>query len=128
MESLFTPSQIRVHKGPWGSGPPTNGRAIDIRLAALDDSVDLSRPSPELGTSFPPCAPTLTMRPALIVRLLRLTPTRALPLIGEIEAQAAHRFESIDAVRSHDGRVFATEDLRFSHYLTNATRYLTERA
>jgi hypothetical protein len=68
------------------------------------------------------------MRPALIVRLLRLTPTRALPLIGEIEAQAAHRFESIDAVRSHDGRVFATEDLRFSHYLTNATRYLTERA
>jgi hypothetical protein len=126
---LFTPSQIRAHKGPWGTGPPANGGAIEVRLARLDDSIDITHPQPQLDPKFKPPAPGVRREAGLIVRLLGLTPTRALTLRGltEDEEKATRRLAAVDAVRLYDGRVYATETLRFSYYLSNTTRYLVER-
>ena len=126
---LFTPNQLRAHRGPWGAGPAADTGAIEVQLAQGTDAIDLIQPQPRLLKRFAPPAPTVQHEAALIVRLLGLTPTRSVPLrpLSKTDTQAAQRLEGVDAVRTYQGRVFATEDLRFSHFLSNATRFLGDR-
>jgi hypothetical protein len=126
---LFIPKQLQAHQGPWGAGPASGTGAIEIRLAQVADAIDLIHPQPRLLKGFASPAPAVQHEAALIVRLLGLAPTRTVPLhpLSKTDTRAAERLEGVDAVRTYQGRVFATEDLRFSQFLSNATRFLGDR-
>jgi hypothetical protein len=126
---LFSPKQLQAHQGPWGAGPAAGAGTIEIRVARGTDAIDLIHPRPRRINGFAPPAPTVEREAALIVRLLRLPLTRSLPLhvLDKTDIKAVRRLEDVDAVDTYHGRVFATESLRFSQFLSNAKRFLSNR-
>jgi hypothetical protein len=58
---------------------------------------------------------------------VRLRLTVPLHPLSKIDTQAAERLEGVAAAGIHYGRIFATEDLRFSQLLSNAKRPLSYR-
>ncbi len=123
---LFTPKQLQSHRGPWGAGPAADARAVEIRLARIGEAIDLIHPQPRLLKGFAPPVPIVQQEAALIVRLLRLAPTRSLPLhlLSKSDIHVVQGLEGVDAVHTYQGRAFATEDLCFSQFLSNAKRFV----
>jgi hypothetical protein len=75
-------------------------------------------PQPQLTSGFSTPAEDTCQDAGLVVRLLRLNPSRALPLprLQNPEREAARRLVAGHAAKLHEGLLAATEHLRFSHY------------
>ncbi|MGA8363998.1 MAG: hypothetical protein WB709_05710 [Solirubrobacteraceae bacterium] len=69
--------------------------SLEVKLARLGDSLDISFPQPQLHASFQPPVQETRHDAALILRLLRLTPSRALALATQ------HRRRKTDRRQRH---------------------------
>ena len=80
-QHLFTPAQLSRHRdGPWERGSRTPSRQLAVKLAALPASLDISFPQPRLDPGFTAPEPETSADATLLLRLLQLSPSRALPL------------------------------------------------
>lgn len=125
-EHLFTQAQLDSHRGPWGSGSRTPSRQLAVKLAALPSSLDISFPQPPLNANFTTPEPETKADAALLLRLLRLSPSRALALahLAQPERAAAQRLTAAHAVRVYEGLIAASDHLRFSQFLFDTANYI----
>jgi hypothetical protein len=123
---LFTRRQLAEYDDVVGESDRSLPRRLEVRLAALPDSLDIAFPQPELAPGFGPPAEDTRQDAWLIIRLLRLVPSRALPLarLKNPERDAAQRLVAGHAAKVHEGLLAATEHLRFSHFLADTPGYL----
>ncbi|MGC2373248.1 MAG: hypothetical protein WA484_05170 [Solirubrobacteraceae bacterium] len=123
---LFTRRQLAEHDDVVGESDRSLPRRLEVRLAALPDSLDIAFPQPELAPGFGTPAEDTRQDAWLVIRLLRLVPSRALPLarLQNPERDAAQRLVAGHAAKVHEGLLAATEHLRFSHFLADTPGYL----
>jgi hypothetical protein len=123
---LFTRRQLAEHHGVVGEKHGSTRRRLEVRLAALAGSLDITFPQPELDEGFGAPAEDTYQDAGLVVRLLRLNPSRALPLerLQNSEREAARRLVAGRAAKLHEGFLAATEHLRFSQFLADTPSYL----
>jgi hypothetical protein len=123
---MFTRRQLAEHSdaGEQNDNPPP--QRLEVILAALESSLDLTFPQPHLASGFRAPVEDIYQDAQLIVRLLRLSPSRALPLarLQDAEQEAAQRLIAINAAKLHEGSVAATDHLRFSQFLADTPSYL----
>jgi hypothetical protein len=131
-DPLFTRPQLR-HRPPMGENrkwAQKQATAVDIQLAALRGPLDLTKRQPTLSTTQNTIARDVYDEASLIITLLGLRPTSALPLahLDKGHQKAAKRLITAGALQEHEGGfVGATERLRFSHFLADTTRYIIQR-
>ncbi len=123
---LFTRRQLAEHDDVVGESDRSLPRRLEVRLAALPGSLDIAFPQPELAPGFGTPAEDTRQDAWLVIRLLRLVPSRALPLarLKSPERDAAQRLVVGHAAKVHEGLLAATEHLRFSHFLADTPGYL----
>lgn len=123
---LFTRRQLAEHHDVVGEKTSSSPRRLEVRLAALAGSLDITFPQPQLASGFAAPAEDMCQDAGLIVRLLRLNPSRALPLarLRNPERKAARRLIAGHAAELHEGLLAATEHLRFSQFLADTPSYL----
>lgn len=128
-EPLFTARALGGYRGPQGRGAARSSSRLDIKLAALDGSLDITYPQPLLRARFQTPRRDCQEDAALILRLLRLNPSRALDIrhLSDVEERALSRLWAACAVKIHDGLVAATDHLRFSQFSTDSARYIAGR-
>lgn len=129
-QHLFTPAQLSRHRdGPWGSGSRTPSRQLAVKLAALPASLDISFPQPRLDPGFTAPEPETSADATLLLRLLRLSPSRALPLarLTEPEKAAARRLTAGRTTKIHQGLIAASDHVRFSQFLFDTANYIAGR-
>ena len=131
-DPLFTRRQLTHHQRAGENRERTHKltAGFDIQLAALRGPLDLTKRQPTLSTTRSTPARDVYHEAALIIRLLRLRPTSALPLarLENGQQKAAQRLIATGALRKHQGGLIgATERLRFSHFLADTTRYIVQR-
>lgn len=123
---LFTRRQLAEHHDAVGENDSSVPRRLGLRLAALPASLDIAFPQPQLDPGFGAPAEDARQDAGLVVRLLRLVPSRALPLahLQSSEREAARRLVAGHAAKVHEGLLAATEHLRFSQFLADTPGYL----
>jgi hypothetical protein len=128
-QQLFTQTQLARHRGPWGREDLTPSGALEVKLAALPSSLDISFPQPRLDANFNAPAPGTRTDAALLLRLLQLSPSRALALahLTRPEQAAARRLTAARATRVYEGLVAASDHLRFSQFLADTANYVAGR-
>ncbi len=131
-QHLFTQMQLARHGGPWGRVNRTPSRQLEVKLAALPSALDISFPHPRPDPNFDPPGQETTAEAAVLLRLLRLSPSRALPLarLAKPERAAARRLTAVHVTRVYEGLVAASDHLRFSQFLFDTANYvatLTDR-
>jgi hypothetical protein len=101
----------------------------EIKLAVLGGSLDITYPQPLLRARFQTPRRVCQEDAALILRLLRLSPSRALDIrrLSDVEERALPRLWAARAVKIHDGLVAATDHLRFSQFSADSARYIAGR-
>jgi hypothetical protein len=127
---LFTRRQLAEHRDPSGQKKSRSRtpRRLEVRLAALAGSLDITFPQPQIDPDFGAPAEDTCHDAGLIVRLLRLTASRALPLarLQDHEREAARRLLAGHAARLHEGSLAATDHLRFSQFVADTPGYLAD--
>lgn len=128
-EPLFTARALSDYRGPQGRGAARSSSRLEIKLAALGGSLDITYPQPLLRALFQTPRRDCQEDAALILRLLRLNPSRALDTkhLNDVEKRALPRLSAARAVKIHDGLVAATDHLRFSQFSTDSARYIAGR-
>jgi hypothetical protein len=126
-QHLFTRVQLDRHRGPWGRVNRIPSRQLEVKLAALPSSLDISFPHPRLEASFNTPEQETTADAALLLRLLRLSPSRALALarLARPERAAGRRLTAVHTTRVYEGLIAASDHLRFSQFLFDTANYVT---
>jgi hypothetical protein len=127
---IFSRPQLARCSQPVGRGPARETSRLTVRLAALEGPLDLISPQPQLDASCRAPSLTLMAQAALILRLLRMKRSHRLLLsqLTRPQQRAAHELAAVHAVRVSDGSMWASEHLRFSHFLAETPRYLLDTA
>jgi hypothetical protein len=122
---LFTNRQL-ANRDPVGESNRAVPRRLDVRLQALQGSLDITYHQPQVGSGFTAPARNHHHEAALILRLLRLNVSRELPLarFRKAEREAAQRLATVGAIHVHEGAVAATKHLRFSYFIGDTATYL----
>jgi hypothetical protein len=122
---FFMDAPLRYDNIPWGRGDLAPPITLEIKLARLSAPLELTFHQPGLDASTQ--APTGETQDdaALILRLLRLSPSRALPLaqLSGPERAAAVRLTAASVTTVHEGLIAASDHLRFSQFLFDPSRY-----
>jgi hypothetical protein len=131
-QHLFTQMQIARHGGPRGRVTRTPSRQLEVKLAALPSALDISFPQPRLDPNFDPPEQETSTEAAVLLRLLRLSPSRALPLarLAQPERAAAQRLTAVHVTKAYEGLVAVSDHMRFSQFLFDTANYvatLTDR-
>jgi hypothetical protein len=128
-QQLFTQTQLTRHRGPWGREDLTSSGVLEVKLAALPRSLSISFPQPRLDANCTAPARGTWTDAALLLRLLQLSPSRALALahLTQPEQAAARRLTAARATRIYQGLVAASDHLRFSQFLADTANYVAGR-
>jgi|GEM_PF-5466024 len=128
-EPLFTQRQLTSHHGPWGRGKRAPSTQVEVKLAALKDSLDIGFPKPTADANFDAPRKETQEDAAVILRLLRLSPSRAFALarFTRPEKAAARRLSAVCAAKVYRGGIAASDHLRFSQFLSDTAKYIAGR-
>jgi len=125
-DPMFSARDLSGYQGPKGrKGRPRPAR-VEIKVAKLARSLDLVHPQPIRTCGFTSPSREHCDDGALILRLLGLSRSGALPYraLSPQEHAAAGRMGAAKAVLLQNGTVSATDHLRFSQFLFEGARYL----
>ncbi len=125
-QTLFMDARIRDDVTLWGRGDIAPPITLEVKLARLSAPLDISFHQPHLEADLhAPSQPTQD-EAELILQLLRLTPSRAIPLarLSGPGRAAAARLTATSATSVHEGFIAASDHLRFSQFLFDPTHYM----
>ena len=125
-QTLFMDARIRDDVSSWGRGDIAPPITLEVKLARLSAPLDISFHHPHLDADLQTPAQETQDDAALILRLLRLSPSRAIPLarLSGSERAAAARLTATSATSVHEGLIAASDHLRFSQFLFDPTHYM----
>jgi hypothetical protein len=95
----------------------------------LDGPLDLAYAQPRVDSNFDAPAREARQDAVLLLRLLRISPSRALDVrhLKCPELAAVERLRETQAVRIYAGLLAASDHLRFSQFLFDSSRYVVRR-
>jgi hypothetical protein len=122
---FFMDAPLRYDVVPWGRGDLAPPVTLELKLARLSAPLELTFHQPGLNASTQATTRETQDDAALILRLLRLSPSRAIPLaqLSGPERAAATRLTAAYVTSVHEGLIAASDHLRFSQFLFDPSRY-----
>jgi hypothetical protein len=124
-QPFFMDAPLRFDVVPWGRGDLAPPVTLEIKLARLSAPLGLTFHQPGVDASTQAPAGETQEEAALILRLLRLSPSRALSLaqLSGPERAAAARLTAESVTTVHEGFIAASVHLLFSQFLSDPSRY-----
>jgi hypothetical protein len=125
-QTLFMDARIRDDVALWGRGDIAPPITLEVKLARLSAPLDISFHQPHLEADLQAPSQETQDEAELILRLLRLTPSRDIPLtrLSGPRRAAAARLTATSATSVHEGFIAASDHLRFSQFLFDPTHYM----
>lgn len=125
-QTLFMDARIRDDVTSWGKGDVAPPITLQVKLARLSAPLDISFHQPHLEADLQAPAQETQDEAELILRLLRLTRSRAIPLarLSRAYRAAAARLTAASVATVHEGLIAASDHLRFSQFLFDPTHYM----
>jgi hypothetical protein len=123
---LFTSRQLAEHFSESNQTGRTAPRTLKVKLARLPDSLSSMYPQPDLTPGFDAPALNMCHEAWLILRLLRLSRSCALPLghLTATEREAGQRLVAMRAAKISEYRLAATDHLLLSQFRLDRYRYV----